>query len=119
MLLESTILAGITAAGFFNIFNKLPKSVRDFAIKHPLIMEIFMLLLTYGFLGFTIMAHMAGGQIVLMTACGLYIAGHKEDFLYLWDAKNAIDTWLKELKASLNEKGRKYREAKELEKLAA
>ena len=112
MLLESTILAGITAAGFFNIFNKLPKTVRDFAIKHPLMMEIFMLLLTYGFLGFTIMAHMAGGQIVLMTACGLYIAGHKENFLYLWDAKNAIDTWLGELKKSMNERGKRYREEK-------
>ena len=86
--------------------------MQEFAIKHPLLMEIFMLILTYGFLGFTILAHLAGGEIVLMTACGLYIAGHKEDFLYLYDAKNAIDEWLTQLKKTLNEKGRQYREGR-------
>ena len=112
MIMEAAVLAGITAAGFYSIWSKLPKSVRDFMIKHDLATEAGMLALTYGFLGFTLLAHMAGGLIVLVTGCGLYIARNPDDFVYLFDARDAISAWMSEIQKRLNEYGTNYRNSK-------
>ena len=112
MMIEAGLLAVITEAGLASMWKKLPKTVKDFMIKHPLLTDLFMLFGTYAFLGFTILAHMAGGLIVLFTTCMLYIAAHPDDFMYLYDAQKAISEWVVNLQKSLNERGKQYRAEK-------
>ena len=102
MLVEAGFLAAITAAGFYAIYKKLPRNVRRFMEKHPLFTDLFVLMLTYGFLGFTLMAHMAGGMIVLLVSCMLYVSEHHDDFLYIFDMMTAIQVKLNELKKYFN-----------------
>jgi len=112
MIGEAAVLAGITTLGFTSIYKKLPRRIRKFLEHHPLFTDIFVLIFMYAFLGFTILAHMAAGLIVLFVTCMLYVANHPDEFGYLTDMKEYLTQKLVELKKALTEYGKNYQASK-------
>ena len=110
MISMAISLALVTFFGWWIIYKKLPPKVRNFIQRHPLMADAGAALLTYGFLGGTLVALMSGGMVALMTSGALYVANNKEQFLYLDDLVEVIkEGWVK-AQAALNEFGTKYRQ---------
>jgi hypothetical protein len=113
MFIDALLLASLTTAGFMFVYKKLPRGVRKFLEKHALLTDAVALLLTYGLLGGTLTALMAGALVGIFTSIMLYIAEHPDDFQYLWDAAEAIKKFTKQLQVWANETGAAYREHKD------
>lgn len=110
MISMAISLAFVTFFGWWIIYRKLPEKVRMLIQRFPLIADAGAALLTYGFLGGTLTALLAGGVVALLTSSALYVANNKDKFLYLDDVADAIKAAGSKLTETLNEFGEKYRE---------
>lgn len=112
MLLDALVLATLSTIGFVMAWKKLPRKVRRFLARHGLLVDIITFLLTYFTLGSTLTALTAGAMVAIFTSMLLHISNNPNDFLYLYDLKNAMDEILNKTKTQLTEYGKQYREHK-------
>ena len=112
MLIDSFILACLISTSMIFLYKKLPRKVRRWLAKHPLLMDCLAMLLTLGALGTTVTALMAGAMVDVIIGVALYIHEHQEDFLFLFDAVENIKGKLNELKAALNAYNQQYKSNK-------
>jgi hypothetical protein len=91
---------------------KLPRRIRQFIVKHQLLTDVITLIGVYYLLGGTLTALFAASLCGLGISAMLYISNHKEDFLYLEDAKEILIAKIHQLKELLNTYGTKYRNAR-------
>lgn len=106
-------LALLTTAGALAIYSKLPKRIRRLVIKYQLLTDVLTLIGVYLLLGGTITALFAAAICGLAVSALLYVANHREDFLYLFDAKEVFLRKVRETQQALNEYGKRYRESRE------
>lgn len=109
MLLDSLVLAALTTLGCSLTFSRFPKEIKQFIIDHALWSDVGALFLTYWFLGGTITALIAGSMVSCFTSILLYIAQNEEDFMYLFDMRDAIKDQLDRVQKVLKTKGDTYR----------
>ena len=112
MLTSALSLAIATTAAATIVFNKLPRKIRRFLVKHSLFTDFLALISTYLLLGSTLTALMAAALVGLLTSALLHIANNPDDYLYLYDFKDFINTYFSKIKQSLLDHGKKYREKK-------
>jgi hypothetical protein len=115
MLFNATALAIATVVGFSLIYAKLPRRVRKFMEKHSLITDLIACILTYSFLGGTLVALMASALVGIIVSLLLKIQNEPENFLYVFDAIETIKGWVTSMNSGLNEYGKNYRIQKEQE----
>jgi len=75
MILEASILGGLSAAGFGATFARLPKKVKKVVIDHPLATDIVATAMTYKVLGGTLTALTAAGFMSVGVSAVLFIPG--------------------------------------------
>ena len=97
MIIDSLILAAITGAGFYLIFNQLPLKARLWLLNHRLVTRIGCAIGVYGLLGGTLTALFAAGFLDLFVGILLNILGDKEAAAAL----NKLGAYLNELRAKL------------------
>lgn len=112
MISQAIALAIITFGGFFILFKKLPKKIKDFILKHDLAVDVATLGAAYILLGGTLTALFAAAIVGLFVSAGLYIHKNQEDFQYLWDIADMIKTGAKKVQEALKEFGVSYRQKK-------
>jgi hypothetical protein len=112
MLIESGILAGLIGAGIAGIYSKLPKKFQQYAIKYPLITRVAVFMLVIGMLGATLTGLFAGAMLDLLVMGMLYVAANKEQFMYLWDARDAVVAAFESLSNHFKKLGDEYRASK-------
>ena len=112
MLSNAAALAILTTGGFAIVFNKLPRKVRKFILKHSLAADIVALLLTYVLLGGTLTALTAAALVGLMTSALIHIQNHRSEYEWLFDFGDAVKDKLNSFKQFMLEKGREYRQRK-------
>lgn len=113
MIINGLTLAVLTTTGLIILYKKIPRKVRRFIERHHLLADAVALLFTYILLGGTLTALFAAALVGLFTSALLYIANNPENFMYLYDLRDAIKDKLNELKAKLNELGMDYRTYKQ------
>lgn len=112
MLLDAALLATLTGMSLILLYKKLPARVKQFLVKHPLLVDALAMCLTLGALGTSLTALMAGAMVDVVLGIAMYIAEHPDDFLYLYDAWNMLQTKMNEAKKVLNDYGAQYRNQK-------
>lgn len=110
MISQAIALSLVTFGGFFIIYSKLPAKVKEFIKNHSLLTDITTLGAAYVLLGGTLTALFAAALVGLITSTALYIGNNKEDFQYLWDAKDMIIKYAQVAKGYLKNLGEAYRE---------
>jgi hypothetical protein len=112
MLTDALILAVLSSMGFVMTFQKLPRKMRRFLIKHAVFTDFLTFILTYWTLGSSLTALTAGAMVAIMTSAMCYIIENPNDFLYLYDFRDLVKEKLAWLKNELNAYGETYRKDK-------
>lgn len=76
MISTGFTLACITSVGIYMVYRKLPRSIRKFMQKHALLTDFVAVLLTYAFLGGTIVALFAAAFMGVITSLMLALANN-------------------------------------------
>ncbi len=77
MISDGFVLAGLTVAGFYFLYVKLPKRVKKFLMDRPLFTDASAALFTYMIFGGTATALMAAGWACLITSIIIHISKNK------------------------------------------
>jgi hypothetical protein len=85
IVFDGMFLGLMSFVGLSVVYNRLPGSVKMFAIKHPLFTDVVCAVFFYQVFGLTLTAHFAVIAQSLMVTTGLHIVKHKEDFQFLYD----------------------------------
>jgi multisubunit Na+/H+ antiporter MnhB subunit len=113
MLFNAGVLAIATTTGFYLIYSKLPRRLRRFLEKHSLLTDLIACILTYMFLGGTLVALLAAALVGIMISMLLHISNNPDDFMYIFDAIEVIKGFFNSISGNLNEYGKNYRAEKE------
>lgn len=105
-------LALLTVSAFVVVYKKLPRRIRRFLERHSLLTDAVCLAFTYMFLGGTLTALLAAGMVGIIVSGLLHVANHPENFMYLYDFSEMIESKLKEVQDTLNKFGQDYRTKK-------
>lgn len=109
MLSTAIALAVVTTGSVFIIYDKLPKRVKKFIVKHSLMSDILAFIAVYFILGGTLTALLAAAIMGVFISIMLHVANNEEDYLYLYDLRNMLKEKLTSAKEVLNEYGAMYR----------
>jgi hypothetical protein len=112
MLSDALVLAILSTIGLIMLYKKLPRKIRKFLEKHAVFTDFLTFILTYITLGSTLTALTAGAMVAIMTSCIIHILANKNDFLYVYDLLDAVESGMSELKKTLTEAGASYRKNK-------
>lgn len=112
MMSTAFSLAVLTTSGFMLIYSKLPRKVRKFIEKHSLVADLLALIMTYHLLGGTLTALIAASLCGIFVSVLLHVSANEQDFLFLFDLKDAIKKQLNEAKKAAQKFGQAYREKK-------
>lgn len=112
MLSDALVLATLSTIGLMLLFNKLPRKIRKFLENHGIFTDFITFILTYLSLGSTLTALTAGAMVAIFTSILIHVTAHKEDFMYLYDLRDALREGMSELKKALEEAGLAYRKNK-------
>ncbi len=112
MLSDALVLAILSTIGLMMLFAKLPRKIRKFLENHGIFTDFLTFILTYISLGSTLTALTAGAMVAIFTSIVIHVMAHKEDFMYLYDLRDAMRDGMAELKKMLEEAGLAYRKSK-------
>ena len=112
MLSDAMVLAILSTIGLLMLFKKLPRKIRKFLEKHAVFTDFLTFILTYLTLGSTLTALTAGCMVAIFTSMLIHIQAHPDDFMYLYDAHEAMKDGLAEVKSYLSQLGADYRDSK-------
>lgn len=84
--------------------------IRRLVVKYHLLTDVLTLIGIYYLLGGTLTALFAASMCGIAVSALLYVGKHKDDFLYLYDLKEALKQKIDNAQQALNEYGRKYRQ---------
>lgn len=76
MLTTGLSLAILTGAGFYAVYRKMPRSVRKFLNKHPLLTDAIAVFLTYTLFGGTLVALFAAAWLGLIVSVMLALTSN-------------------------------------------
>lgn len=110
MIGNAIALSVLSTAGFYIIFAKLPKRIRDLVQKYYLLSDILALIGVYILFGGTLTALFAGALSGLFVSILLKVANSPEEFLYIYDARTWLQEQFKNTQTILNQYGKQYRE---------
>lgn len=96
--------------GALVVFRKLPKKAQQLIVRYHLLTDVLTLIGIYYLLGGTLTALFAAAMCGIAVSLLLYVANNKNDFLYLYDIKEAIKLRITQAQQALNDYGHKYRE---------
>jgi hypothetical protein len=106
-MFDGIFLGAMTAVGLAVVYKRLHPKVQIFMQNHPLITDVFCMVLFYQVMGMTITAHFACAAMSMISMAGLHIERHKEDFEFLYDAidlvKSKIASALEMIKSQCKE----------------
>jgi hypothetical protein len=115
MLTDALVLSAFSTLGFILTYQKLPKTVQRFLVRHGVFTDIVTFGLTYVTLGSSLTALTAGAMVAIFTSMLIHIAANPNDFMYLYDLRDYIKDLLNSTKARLSDYGQKYRESKQVQ----
>lgn len=109
---NAVALAILTTTGWVMLYCKLPKGVKKFLLKHHLLTDAGCLLLTYYVLGGTLTALIASAICDIMISALIHMARNEQDYLFVWDMKDYLQTTFSNGMKKIEAYGKEYREKK-------
>ena len=114
MLISGFILGSITLGAFCLTYQKLPKGVKMFLVKHPLFTDVVMVVFFYTVMGFTVVAHVACATMALGAMFLLEIARNPSDYEFITDSLDRAKQSWKNALQKLKDINNEYKKEKEL-----
>lgn len=114
MLANAMSIAVLVTAGFFMLYQKLPRNIRRWIVKYSLITDFIAMVVTYYMFGGTVTALMAGAIVDVMVSAMLHIANHPQDFEWLFDTFKVIRQMMDKVQVYLKDLNDSYK-AKKME----
>lgn len=115
MLIDGVLLGTFTTLGFCLIYGRLPPWMKQWAMKHPLAVDIIVACGFYSIMGMTLVAHFAVAAMVLEVQVLLHIARNPEKFLFLQHAKEQARNSLRGLTDKLDQINEDYKRKKAID----
>ena len=112
MMSNALALASLSVVGFYLVWAKLPRKVRRLIQKYALAADLSALIGIYLLFGGTLTALLAGAMAGIIVSALLAIANSPEDYLFIYDIRDALKNYVKMAKEALNEFGKSYAEKK-------
>src|SRR5690348_707599 len=119
MMSTAVALAAMVSASMYFCYQKLPRNVRKFILKHSLFVDFLAMVVTFFLLGGTLTALIAGAIVDLMVSLMLHIANHPEDYEFLFDAMKAVKELINTAKDKLKQANESYKAKKAVPVLEA
>lgn len=113
MLIDALVLSILSTIGFVMTYQKLPRKMRRFLAKHGVLCDIITFVLTYFTLGGSLTALTAGAMVAIWTSMLITIVENPNDYMYVYDFMDAVNSQMAAAKKALNDFGEDYRAKKE------
>jgi hypothetical protein len=105
---EGILLGILTLAGYAVIYNRLPKNVKTFFVRHPLLTDVILAVLFYMLMGFSLTAHIACATMTLGAMILLEFEREPEKYQFFFElsekAKAGYNKFLLYLQSLSNKK---------------
>lgn len=112
MLSNAMSIAVMVTAGFFLLYQKLPRNIRRYIVKYSLITDFLAMVATYYMFGGTVTALMAGAIVDIMISAMLHVANHPQDFEWLFDAFKTVKELVVKFQDYLKQINQQYQASK-------
>lgn len=119
MILDGMVLGLGTAAVGAATYSKLPKGVKAWVVRHPLLVEIGMTVVFYEVMGMTLVAHVACATMIAACMVLMHMQRNKQDYQFLFDAVDEGKKKLNAALAKLRDMNKEHMERRKLEAVAA
>lgn len=114
MIFDAVAMATLATTGFYLLYKKLPRNIRQWIVKHSLFTDFAAMVITYWMFGGGITALMAGAIVDIMVSGLLHIANHPDDFEWLFDILKQVRVALDRFKTYLVELNNSYKASKQI-----
>ena len=112
MIANAMSIAVLVTAGFFMLYQKLPRNIRRWLVKFSLVTDFVCMVFTYYMFGGTVTALMAGAIVDVMISGMLHIANHPQDFEWLFDFFTMVKELIEKVRVKLAELNQAYKDKK-------
>ena len=103
MISTAFTLACLITASLFFLYNHLPREVRRWILKHGLLVDFTVMVVTFLSLGTTVTALIASAIVDLFVSLAIYVMNHPDEYVFVFDTIEVVKAMLKKAQLRLTE----------------